>query len=173
MKILWNTEIFNKENELVFIEKLKPNLIMNFAAAMYLHRLSQPISPNIYDLLKFVSLGSSSLSPNSPTEEIMVNEIDRVLIGSNFRYENSNTDSIGNVLAVEYSYENSTGVDIIINERGLVSGGVEYTDPLWTGDWADRSQTGYLFSRKVETVPLTVPDGGTIYGSIKITTDIF
>lgn len=157
MEILWTTNVTTGDS-IVNVEIDTPNHIMDFAAALYLHRLDQPTGTP-YELLKFVSFGVSSFNSTSTSEEILGSEAGRINIESSFRY-------IGNdIIALDYEWENNSGSTVNIYERGVVSGGEEYDD---IADWDERLETGYLVSRKVEVSPIVVPDGGVVGGTIKI-----
>lgn len=158
MKVLWTTtvKVGNKTTE---IEKDSPNTIMDYAAALYLHRLEQLSGTGMYEKIKYIALGSDSSNPTSTSEETLVGEFARVDISSSFRYENNY-----NVIVLDYSFENVTGAEIEITERGVVSGGV---DSGLITDVDDRSLTGYLVSRQTND-PILLPEGGVLYGTIRL-----
>lgn len=159
MKVLWTTTLQVGDKQTT-IEKDNPNTIMDFAAALYLHRLEQPADgTTIYEKLKYVAFGTDSSNPTSTTEERLTAEFARENITASFRYENN-----ANTIVLDYSYENLTGTEIEITERGVVSGGVDFESIT---DWDDRSETGYLLSRQTND-PIILPDHGVIYGTIRI-----
>ena len=159
MKVLWTTSVKTEDGD-VLIEKDSSNTIMDFAAAIYLHRLEQPVDgTSIYDKLKYVAFGTDSSNPTSTTEEILTAEFARENITSSFRYENNAT-----IIAIDYSYENLTGAEIEVTERGVISGGDDFAS---ISDWGNRTQTGYLFSRQIKD-PITLPNHGVLYGTIRI-----
>jgi len=158
MNVNWNTIILDADNNLVFKEFNKPNLVMNFAAAHYLHRLEQNTS-GIYGPIKYVALGSSNdNSPNPNIETICSTEIARIDVSSSYYV-------IDNKVYVEYVYENTTTSNVVLGEFALISGGID--NPT---DCNDRSETGYVFSRNIETPKLIIAPSGVLYGNAIINT---
>lgn len=159
MKIEWSSKVVDETNNILSESNKKPNIIMDAAAAIYLHLLEQPTS-GIYDYLNFVILTDDSGNMN--TDQLYAtDEIERLPIQS------SDISVNGNIITIAFMYENTSIAAVDIFGKGLVCGGI--AEVVDTGDLLE---TGILFSKFQNDEKETIPPNCVLLGSITITVEV-
>lgn len=159
MKIEWSSKVVDETNNILQESNKKPNLIMDAAAAVYLHLLEHPTS-GIYDYLNFVILTDDSGNMN--TDQLYAtDEIERITITS------SDISVNDNVITIAFMYENTTVDSVEVFGKGLVCGGMAEV-----ADAGNLLETGILFSKFKNDEKETIPPNCVLLGSITITVEV-
>ena len=159
MKIEWSSKVVDETNNILQESNKKPNLIMDAAAAVYLHLLEHPTS-GIYNYLNFVILTDDSGNMN--TDQLYAtDEIERITITS------SDISVNDNVITIAFMYENTTVDSVEVFGKGLVCGGMAEV-----ADTGNLLETGILFSKFENDEKETIPPNCVLLGSITITVEV-